>query len=1197
MTHKQCPSTVGKVSPDALTNSAGHVGGQACWRSVEEYAQTPEFREFVEREFPAGASELASNSRRDFVKLMGASLALAGAATVPGCRRPDHKIMPYSKVVPEEIIPGKPLYYATSMPLPGGGAEGLVVETHEGRPTKIEGNPLHPNNRGRCSAQALASILGMYDPDRLKLPMYENPKRGLLPATWDDFYHWGKDHFASLEAKGGQGLAVVVPARSTPAWEAAKAAVLKRFPKARWVSSHPAGSDVFNDGSRLAFGKPMREVFDCSKARVLVMLDRDLTHNEAGAIANARAIGAGRRVWKSTDSMSRIYAIEPMFTPLGMLADHHVRLAPSRISAFAVALAKAVLAHRNDAALKAALDAVSIPQEEAFDSIPTATAGKTFIELLAEDLLSPEHVGHSLIAAGASQPAEIHALVHALNAALGNVGNTVSYVEQSGDLAAPTRSGLVSLASDIASGLVQTIVCIETNPVYDAPPEADFAARYASVPNRICLSVGPSETVKASQWQLNGAHWLESWGDTVSADGTLAPIQPMIAPLYGPSLSGLEMLGYLAGDEQPDGHAMVRKAWAKAMGTRVTDGGFAAKWKRALHDGFVAGTGGNTETPKVDVARVGKALAGLKLGEAPSEQSLDVVFTTDTIGDGEYANNPWLQELPHPVTKVVWDNPIVVSPATAKALNLEPDSYTKQQLPHARMATLSVDGKTMKLPVWICPGTADNTVIVTLGYGRKDSGIVSTNAGFNTYPLRSASQAGTLRGASLKRAGSDYQISSTQNHWSLEGRTSLVRWLDKPAWEKHAAQAEASPSHGKVEDPFATSKDKSTLSVAEQLGELMHTPPNISIYKNPDNRSYGNPDPNNLDEHGNPPNYTKNPQWGMTIDLASCLGCGACMVACQSENNIPTVGKKEVAKGREMHWIRIDRYFVGDSLEEPTRVMNQPVACSQCENAPCETVCPVTATTHDHEGLNVMAYNRCIGTRYCANNCPYKSRRFNFFDWAQSKFNGGFDPKYVPPAIIEKTNNGWQGTRFNQNFIPPRLRAKLDEISKMRQNPDVTVRGRGVMEKCTYCLQRINAARADTKVAGLDGIPDGYFQVACEQACPTESIVFGDILQEDGRVAKTRTNQRSYLLLGYINTRPRTSHLMRVTNPNPAILEPVDTIALHHHSSEHEGSGEHEGNAEHEAEQSFRIDPARKADDDGYALSLSVLGPASGVHA
>lgn len=1186
MTQDQCPSSRHK-RPAEFTRREGAPSGQGYWRSVDEFTQSPGFREFLEREFPKGASELAGSSRRDFVKLMGASLALAGAATIPGCRRPDHKILPYGAEPPEHVIPGKPLYYATSMPLPGGGAEGLLVETHEGRPTKVEGNPLHPNNRGRSSPQAQAATLEIYDPDRLMFPVYANPARGRVPATWDDFKVWAGEHITPM-AGNGQGMAFLAEPRATPAWDAAKKALMERFPQARWVTYLPGGSDAARDGSRLAFGEPMREVFNLDEARVIVSLDRDITDEDAGAIANARGLGARRRVWTSTDEMCRLYSVEPMYSGMGTLADHHVRLAPSQIPAFAVALARAVLARRDDAALRAAVAGVGAIDTSAFDAIPTAAEGTTFLEILADDLVAADHLGRSLIVAGKSQPAPVHALVHALNAALGNAGRTVRYVRLEGDLASPVMAGLRALGRDMAAGRINTLVCLNVNPVYDAPADLDFAAAFAKVRHTICLSVGATETAALSTWSLNGAHWLESWGDTVGHDGTVAPTQPMIAPLYEPALSELEFLGLLAGEEAPDGHDMVQSAWARVMRMRPTDGEFLRLWRLALRDGVVANSGVEPAVPAVRGGEVGTALAAMTFAPAPTSESLDVVFVTDGLRGGRYANNAWLQEMSHPITKVVWDNPVVVSLATAKALKVVPDDYTERQIPRARLATLNVGGRAMELPVWICPGMADNVAVVTLGYGREVAGVVGNGVGFNTYRLLGTDTGLLASGARMERAEGDYPIASTQNHWALESRKTIARWLDLPAWREHAAKAEKGPERGLVQDVYATTNDDSTLSVAEHLGELTHTPANISAYENPFNNSRGNPMPG--------ADYADGLQWGMTIDLSSCTGCNACVIACQSENNIPVVGKNEVAKGREMHWIRIDRYFAGDSLDDPDRVLNQPVACVHCENAPCETVCPVTATVHDNEGLNVMAYNRCIGTRYCMNNCPYKVRRFNFFDYAQTRYNGGLDPTYVPGPVRDATSNGFQGTDFNQHLIPPRLRAKLDEIQQMGNNPDVTVRSRGVMEKCTFCLQRINASRAEAKVQGLSTIPDGFFQVACQQACPTESIVFGNIRNTESEVAWTRRNQRGYLLLGYLNTRPRTSHLMRVSNPNPAIRPPYDPIAAHGygdgHGGDHGDSHDGDGHGEH----SFRFDPSRRSEDGGYALSLRVLG-AHGVHA
>lgn len=1182
------------MSPDTARReparvNAGNGAAPPYWRSFEEFADSGEFRDFLEREFPAGASELAGSSRRDFMKLMGASVALAGAATIPGCRRPEHKILPYSREVPEDVIPGKPLYYATSMPLPGGGAEGLIVETHEGRPTKIEGNPLHPINRGKSSVWSQASILGLYDPDRLKNPKYKNPARGRLDASWDDFLAWSREHFAAYRNNGGEGLVFLVDKKSSPTRDAVRDRLLKTFPRAAWFAYDAGEAEGATRGAVLAFGRPGREIFRLANARVIVSLDRDFVAQEPAALVNAREFASTRAVMTTQDEMSRLYVVESGFSQAGSSADHRLRVAPSRIGAYAIALARAIAERLGDAGLSAAVRGAS------FEAGPDID--QRFIDAVADDLVAAANRGHSAIMAGESQPAEVHAIVHAINAALGNVGNTVTYCGISDEEAMSSAASIAAVADLLGSGRATTLVCVGVNPAYDAPADLDFASRMTRA-TTITLSLDANETESISTWSLNGTHYLESWGDTVAADGTLAPIQPMIAPLYAPAMSEIEFLALLAGDERPDGYELVRATWQAGMGS-----GFEKAWRRALHDGVAPSPGRMPEPWRADMAKIGSALATYQVAAAPTQNALDLRFVVGHVYDGRFANYAWLQELPDHATKVVWDNPALVSPATARALGLEPvgysegdpsEMYTKPKYPHARMATLSVGGRSMDVPVWILPGMADNTVLLPLGYGRRVCGHVGGNeadpVGFDTNRVRDSRAGRTVRGVTLARSSGTYLIASTQNHWSMEGRTAIVRAVDLAAWKKYGDQPPA------VEHDHIYAENSKELSFAERLGELSHTPPNISIYANPFNASKVDPKPG--------ARYSRGPQWGMTVDLSTCTGCGACTIACQSENNIPVVGKKETAKGREMHWIRVDRYFIGEEFDSPEAMYNQPVLCVHCENAPCETVCPVNATVHGTEGTNDMAYNRCIGTRYCANNCPYKVRRFNFFDYGVTKFNGAYYGQDMMPG----------GGPSNVNLIPPRLREKLDEISRMRMNPDVTVRSRGVMEKCTYCIQRINAARIESKLQNLPGIPDGFFNVACAQACPSNSITFGDILDETSRVTRNRENQRSYMLLGYLNTRPRTSHMVRVSNPNPVLRAPVEDPFHHGHGEHghgHEGSGEHGHSDPHKrpptphdshrdidhGEGHSYFDKRKRRADDGYALSLRVLGPGAGVNA
>jgi len=1179
----QCPSTKGKIEiedsrPETVTESAGLPETRRYWRSAEDFADDPAFRSFVNREFPAGASELAfgeeggqtDGTRRGFLKLMGASLALAGAATIPGCRRPDHKIVPYTDE-PEFVIPGKPLYFATSIPLAGGGAEGLLIETHQGRPTKVEGNPLHPVNRGKSSVWSQASILETYDPDRLKFPRYNNPARGRLDATRDDFVHWWNSEQAEAHAAdGGATLAVICDKKTSPTLESMSDGFLSKFPNATWVWWDAADSRRSSiDGTEIAFGSPKRVLHDFTGARRVLSLDADFMDDGPNCIPEARAFGSTRRVEKPGDEMSRLYVCEAHPSGTGSLADHRWRMAPSQISAFAARVAKLVLG--NDP-VGSAIPDVTLDEKQSANA-----------QAVADDLIAAG--SHAVVVAGNSQSPAVHAMTAAVNKAL---GAKVSYLPMGMTEASNPLVSLAGLVDKMDHGAVSTLVTIGANPVHNAPGGLGFAESFAKIDATIALSVMPTETSEASTWELNGATYLESWGDTEAVDGTVAATQPMIAPLYAPAMSDIEFIAMLSGDEAPDGHALLTDVWAGTFGA----GGFEKKFRRALHDGFVAGDR-PTGSGRVNGAQIARAVRSMEFAHAPSVGSLEVVFETGRVGDGRWSNNGWLQELPQKGTSVVWDNPVVLSPATAKELKLLPKGglvgmYTKSQIPQARKAMLKVGGIEMEVPVWICPGAADGVAHVQLGYGRT-TGTVGNNIGFNAYSLLNPSSGKTAAGCTLTRSSGTQDMASTQNHWSLEGRTSIVRALDKKWFDKHAA----SP---RTDDPdliYNTPRRSDPLNLAEKMGEMSHTPDNVSAYKNPFNESAVNAEPGSR--------YSQGPQWGMTIDLASCTGCNLCTVACQSENNIPIVGRTEVAKGREMQWIRVDRYFSGDDLNEPEEMIGQPVACVHCENAPCETVCPVTATVHGPEGTNNMVYNRCIGTRYCANNCPYKVRRFNFFDYAVTKYNGSF--------LGESEVFGDEGIdqqRFNKNLIPPRLREKLDEISHMKNNPNVTVRSRGIMEKCSYCIQRINSARQTSKVKGLwtedSPIPDGLFQVACQQACPSDSIVFGDILDTSSQVSATRKSERSYMLLGYLNTRPRTSHMMRVRNPNPVIggldeHDPLDHGGGHEsgpvgtgHGLENEGDhNEGQGAGETgQGEHSF-VDPAKRFLDEGYRASLRVL--------
>ncbi|MGD9688609.1 MAG: TAT-variant-translocated molybdopterin oxidoreductase [Phycisphaerales bacterium] len=1186
----QCPSSKKDGKPVDRGNAAHLAAGagtrQAYWRGLDELADTPEFRERLHREFPAGASEMLDesgaegDSRRDFLKLMGAGLALAGVSTLAACRRPDHTILPYAKNVPEEIIPGKSLYYATSMPLPGGGAEGLLIETHEGRPTKVEGNPLHPVNQGKSSLWSQAMILGLYDPDRLAHPVYASDGGVGTEATWDDFALWWKRQ--TIDPKG-KGVAVVYDKAGGPTREFVAARLRTQWPDADIFGYDALENEPAAVGSRMAFGRSMREVLAIEKARVIVSIDRDFLQFEGGAVRNARGWGASRHVNTTADVMSRLYCVESGFSITGAAADHRLALAPSLLPNFVVALARFVSSKKGTPASKPLIDALAgLPADAASSAID-----QRFVEELGKDLLSDEARGASLIVAGRTLPAPVHALVAALNAALGNVGTTVSYVPASEDEGSSSMERIAILAERMRKGEISTAIFLGCNPVFSAPANCDFAGALAKVKTRIALSVDRNETTAACQWRLNGCHVLEAWGDTEAIDGTIAPIQPMIAPLFA-GRSDIELLALLAGEEKPDGFELVRAAWKARLGA-----GFSEKtWRRALFDGVLAGTA-KEAGGAVNFENVGKLLAQIPMGAAPTESKLDVAFAVASNYDGRFANNGWLQELPEPSSHVVWDNPALISVKTAQRLGLMQTPETDKK-PKGRVATISAGGRTLRIAFWAIPGLPDNTIILHPGSGRRVVGLVGERVGFDVFGLRTTSTPWVVAGASVApvtEGSAWHNISCPQTHWSMEGRA-IVREVDHQAWAATTPK-QFEQFRTPVKDSYGRTK---TLTFAERIegSELIEMPATVGIYPNPFNASPAEPAPQSK--------YTVKPQWGMSIDLAKCTGCNVCTIACQSENNIPIVGKIEVNKGREMHWIRVDRYFRAPAAEGArghgpgahhaedwtatgVGMSFQPVACVQCENAPCETVCPVNATVHGEEGHNYMTYNRCIGTRYCANNCPYKVRRFNFFDYGVAKFRGGLRngiEDSVPGVVSENLPE-------NHNLIPPRLRKKLDEISKMGMNPNVTVRSRGVMEKCTYCIQRTNEAKIEFKLQHpgqrpTDGMPDGIVQTACQQACPTDAISFGDILDavshngKGSRVRQERDHQRSYLLLGFLNTRPRTTYMIGMKNPNKNLrapeMNPLGEVFDPGHHHEHDG---------HNHASSGR------AGQPGYRLSLPVL--------
>jgi molybdopterin-containing oxidoreductase family iron-sulfur binding subunit len=994
------------------------------WRSLAQIEDRPEFRAALEREFPEGASELPEGiTRREMVMLLGASLSLAGLA---GCRRPVEEIVPYV-TAPEEAVPGIPRYYATTMPF-GRSAYGLIVESHEGRPTKIEGNPGHPASLGASSVRIQASVLGLYDPDRSQSVTLKAERK-----SWQDFVTaWGELAKAH-NADGGASLAVLSESFSSPTLSRLASELRARYPRATWATYDAVSDENRLAGLRSAAGRDLDLMLRFDRASIILCLDADPLGTDSEMIRHARGFADGRRAGATGGAMNRLYAVEAVYSLTGAMADHRLRLESRQIAPFVAALA----------ARLGAPGAASLTQTDMPGVDPR------WIDALAKDLLANR--GKGLIVAGERQPPAVHAAVCALNAHLGNTGTTVTYHETK-DATLPAIGSLASLVSAMKAGAVQTLVVLGGNPVFDAPADLDFAAAMAKVPHAIALGHTVDETSSRAEWHIPRAHYLESWGDARAVGGTLSVVQPLILPLFG-GRTPVEVLGLMVGGQDRPGYEIVRETWKPILG----DAEFDRKWNRVLHDGVLAGS----ELPEVVPDLTGGPYAELARATG-SAGDLEIVFLPSPwLHDGRFANDGWLQELPDPLTKLTWDNPALVSPKTAETLGLASEDVIR----------LDYAGRSLELPVWILPGMADGVVALTLGHGRQRAGRIGSGAGFDAFTVRSSRAPGFDTGVKVTSLGRNYRLSATQNHGSMEGRP-LVR-------ESTLAELRSKPASAPVGAEGEHEEDAShaPTGVPGALGVFPEESEHFSLWK----------------EH----TYDRGHQWGMTIDLNACIGCNACMTACQSENNVPVVGKVQVARQREMHWLRVDRYFSGEPSGSP-EIVFQPVPCMHCEDAPCEQVCPVAATVHDSEGLNAMIYNRCIGTRYCSNNCPYKVRRFNFFNFT--------------------------------NDTP--------DILKLAMNPDVTVRSRGVMEKCTYCTQRITRAKIDAKLAGR-ALRDGDVKTACQQACPASAIEFGDLRDPSSRVAKAKTDPRNYALLDELNTKPRTTYLAKVRNPNPDLESAV----------------------------------------------------------
>lgn len=960
------------------------------WRSIDQTEQTPEFMEFLHREFPQGASELNDPlTRRNFMKIMSASVALAGLAS---CRMPKETIVPFVKS-PENVVPGKPKFFATTMSF-ADQSYGLLVESHEGRPTKIEGNEMHSSSLGASHPWAMASVLSLYDPDRSK-----NPTLKGAPATWKEFEAAWIDLAKKYSAQKGTGLAIVSQNISSPSEKRLADHFRSQYPNASWVTYEPISQENEIEGLRKATGKAARANYNLDNANIVVAIDSDFLTTEPNSVRYTKDFSKKRKIETPTAEMNRLYAVESGPTSTGAMADHRLPLASSRIPHFLVSLYIALQKQgMNLAQLPSALSKLSLGNE--YDKWITA---------LAKDLR--KNAGKSALIAGSHQTALVHALVYRLNSELGNVGSVVSLYPV-GKYSSNT-SELKTLVSEAKMKNISALVILGGNPAFNAPSDIDFTNFIKGIEHTIHASDYADETSALCNWHLPLSHYLESWSDFETSSGTTGIVQPLIRPLYE-SRSMVEILTVLDGQALRSGYDVVNETWK------------GQEWKQMLHDGVAK------KSSFEKLSGGSASLDGFAVTDASTDQ-IEVTFVASpSVFDGRFANNGWLQELPQPISKVTWDNPALISPALAKQFGLKNGDWIE----------LKNNDRSLKIPVWMVPGQAKNSITLHVGYGRAQ-GTIAKDKGFNTYALRTSQNMGVESGFILSVLGKHTKIASTQDHNSMEGRP-IIREATKEEFEHEP----------------------------KIIKEMVEHPPLNSLWKDHE--------------------YTEGYQWGMVIDLTSCTGCNACVTSCQSENNIPIVGKEQVLNGREMHWIRIDRYFNGN--EDDPMIVHQPMACVHCENAPCEQVCPVNATVHDKEGLNTMVYNRCIGTRYCSNNCPYKVRRFNFFNYTTET-----------PLVTQMVNN-----------------------------PDVTVRFRGVMEKCTYCVQRINQSRLTAKLQERQ-IRDGEIKTACQQACPADAITFGNINDPNSRVSKLKKLDQNYAVLEELNVRPRTTFLAKIRNPNPEL--------------------------------------------------------------
>ncbi len=1057
------------------------------------------------------AHDPARASRRRFLKLMGASMAMAGLAA---CRWPQQPIMPYHER-PEGRIPGKPTQYASAYEVDGY-AHGLLVTSFDGRPIKVEGNPSHPINGktytvngkprpvGAASAQDQGSILDLYDPDRSKGTRH----RGESVTRLAFLHDWTERRAPALREKEGEGLVVFAEPGSSPSLRAQREKLQAAFPRMRWLEYAAITRDNVRRGTELAYDRALRPQLKLDEAAVVVVFDEDLFNEHPAGIRYARDFAEGRRVHVDDSKRetsydpfgqqverpfvrNRLYVVEANFSATGAAADHRMPVAASHIGAALAQVARFVIDELGEVP-PAFLPLVRHLGDERSRPLAAEKA-----RAIARDLVRQRDSGRGLITVGPRQAPEVHALAFALNELLGFTGTTITFTEEAEGARPHHHEALAQLAGLLEAGEVSDLVILGTNPAYTAPPELGLAEKIEAVENSVHLATHLDETSKRCRWHLAKAHWLEAWGDALGYDGTVAMQQPLIDPMYE-SGSSIELVHFLAEGRWRQGHELVRRAWSERWGIGgPRSASFQQRFRRALHDGVVRLDGNEQPQSLLEPVEprfhlVEPAAIAQRASEIPElgPEAMEVVLVPDVrLYDGRYANNGWLQETPEFLSTMMWDNALIVGLRTADALGVGMTVDDYADIVDVRVGHR--EDELITVPVYVMPGLPEYSSVLWLGFGRTDAGTIAGDQtdrhdviGVNGYRLASAEQPSIVRNVRVAKRRGRYPLALLANHWRIDqvgasgrqGRidhlvrnNSLEEYRKQPGWATH-----------KIYDHFP----------ADRTENLWEYPVDWDSPASPE---------------GDDPQWAEQAhyKWGMAIDLSACIGCNACIVACTAENNVPVVGKDEIRMNRDMHWIRNDRYFAGPQLsddprdidEDEVHVLGQVLMCVQCDMAPCEQVCPVAATVHDHHGLNVMVYNRCIGTRYCSNNCPYKVRRFNYF--------------------------------YNHR--------NLTEVEKMRFNPQVTVRSRGVMEKCTYCVQRIETTKQFAKADGNRRVEDGEIVPACAQTCPTQAIVFGDYNDENSALNKLVAQNKTYNLLNDMNTRPRTKYLGMIRNPNPEL--------------------------------------------------------------